>query len=134
MRPDAPYFITSPCQTILLVKMKSKWLIYILYWHIWLLTLPFSIQRVSHALEITINFYYPTIELFCLSFTQPLPWFQRFFAFFYSSQKLCLPNPFLFCAATTPRPPTPPPPPPPPINNDRSLIKPNFCQRIKVHI
>ena len=47
---------------------------------------------VSHALEITIHFYYPTLELFCFSFTQP---------FTYS--KFSLPNPFLFGA--------PPPPP-----------------------
>ena len=40
---------------------------------------------VSHALEMAINFHYPTLELFCFSFTQP---------FTYS--KFCLPNPFLF--------------------------------------
>jgi hypothetical protein len=45
---------------------------------------------VSHALEMTINLYYPTLELFCFSFTQP---------FTYS--KFSLPNPFLFGA--TPR-------------------------------
>ena len=45
---------------------------------------------VSHALEMTINLYYPTLELFCFSFTQP---------FTYS--KYSLPNPFLFVA--TPR-------------------------------
>ena len=44
----------------------------------------------SYALEMTINFYYPTLELFCFSFTQP---------FTYS--KFSLPNPFLFGA--TPR-------------------------------
>jgi hypothetical protein len=42
---------------------------------------------VSHALEMTIIFYYPTLELFCFLFTQP---------FTYS--KFSLPNPFLFGA------------------------------------
>jgi hypothetical protein len=54
---------------------------------------------VSHALEMTINLYYPTLELFCFSFTQP---------FTYS--KFSLPNPFLFGAT-------------PAINNERSLTK-----------
>ena len=52
-----------------------------------------SLQYFSEsiiALEMTINFYYPTLELFCFSFTQP---------FTYS--KFSLPNPFLFGA--TPR-------------------------------
>ena len=41
---------------------------------IWLLTLLFDIPNiwVSHALEMTINFYYATLELFCFSFTQPI--------------------------------------------------------------
>jgi hypothetical protein len=75
------------------------WLIYILYWHIydcWHCFLVSNIS-VSHALEMTINFYYPTLELFSFSFTQP---------FTYS--KFRLPNPFLFGAT-------------PAINNDRSL-------------
>jgi hypothetical protein len=58
--------------------------------------LVFNIS-VSHALEMTLNFYYPTLELFCLSFTQP-----------FTHSKFCLPNPFLFGAT-------------PAINNDRSL-------------
>jgi hypothetical protein len=39
---------------------------------IWLLTLKFSVFNiwVSHALEMTIHFYYPTFELFCFSFTR----------------------------------------------------------------
>jgi hypothetical protein len=35
-------------------------------------------------LETTIHFYYPTLELFCFSFTQP-----------FTHSKFCLPNPFL---------------------------------------
>jgi hypothetical protein len=52
----------------------------------------FSVSNISvgHALEMKINFCYSTLELFCLSFTQP---------FTYS--KFCLPNIFLFGA--TPR-------------------------------
>jgi hypothetical protein len=55
-------------------------------WHCFLV---FNIW-VRHALEMTINFYYPTLELFCCSFTQP-----------FTHSKFCLPNPFLFGA--TPR-------------------------------
>jgi hypothetical protein len=55
-------------------------------WHCFLV---FNIW-VSHALEMTINFYYPTLELFCFSFTQP-----------FTHSKFCLPKPFLFGA--TPR-------------------------------
>ena len=51
----------------------------------------------SHALEMTINFYYPNLELFCFSFTQS-----------FTHSKLCLPNPFLFGDT-----------PPPDINNDQ---------------
>ena len=58
---------------------------------------------MSHALEMTIHFYYPTLELFCFSFAQ-----------LFTHSKFCLPNPFLFGA--------PPPPPPPAINNDRSCL------------
>jgi hypothetical protein len=50
-------------------------------WHCFLV---FNIS-VSHALEMTINFYYPTLELFCFSFTQP-----------FTHSKFCLPNLFLF--------------------------------------
>jgi hypothetical protein len=50
-------------------------------WHCFLV---FNIW-VSHALEMTINFYYPTLELFCFSFAQP-----------FTHSKFCLPNPFLF--------------------------------------
>jgi hypothetical protein len=32
---------------------------------------------VSHALEMAINFYYPTLELFCFSFTQPFTHYER---------------------------------------------------------
>jgi hypothetical protein len=49
-----------------------------------------NILTVSHVFEMTIHFYYPTLELFCFSLTQP---------FTYS--KFCLPNLFLFGA--TPR-------------------------------
>jgi hypothetical protein len=49
-------------------------------WHCFLI---FNIW-VSHALEI--GFYYPTLELFCFSFTQP----------FTHSKLFCLANPFLF--------------------------------------
>jgi hypothetical protein len=45
---------------------------------------------MSDALEMATNFYYPTLELFCFSFTQP-----------FTHSKFCLPNPFLFGA--TPR-------------------------------
>ena len=41
----------------------------------------------SHALEMTIHFHYPTLELFCFSFTQP-----------FTHSKFCSPNPFLFDA------------------------------------
>jgi hypothetical protein len=49
----------------------------------------FSVSNISlsHALEMTIHFYSPTLELFCFTFTQP---------FTYS--KFCLPNPSLFGA------------------------------------
>jgi hypothetical protein len=56
-------------------------------WHC--LHLVFNIW-VSHALEMTIHFYYPTLELFCFSFTQP-----------FTHSKFCLPNPFLL-GATAP--------------------------------
>jgi hypothetical protein len=46
---------------------------------------------VIHALEMTVNFYYPTLELFCFSFTQP-----------FTHSKFCLTNPFLF-GATPPQ-------------------------------
>jgi hypothetical protein len=82
----------------------SDWLIDWFTYHtdIWLLTLllVFNIW-VSHALEMTINFYYPTLELFCFSFTQP-----------FTHSKFCLPNPFLFGAT-----------PPPSKKNDQSLTK-----------
>jgi hypothetical protein len=42
---------------------------------------------VSHALEMTIILYYPTLELFCFSFTQP-----------FTHSKFCLSNPFLSAA------------------------------------
>ena len=48
-----------------MIKMVTP-IIYILYWHIWLLTLPFS----SHALEMTINSYY-THPLSCFVFHLP---------------------------------------------------------------
>ena len=54
----------------------------------------------SHALEMTINLYYPTFELFCFSFTQP-----------FTHSKY----PTLFSSV-----------PPPAINNDRSLPT-KFC-------
>ena len=47
-------------------------------WHCFLV---FNIW-VSHALEMTIHFYYPTLELFCFSFIQP-----------FTHSKVCLPNP-----------------------------------------
>ena len=52
---------------------------------------------MNYALGMTINFYYPTLKLFCFSFTQP-----------FARSKFCLPNPFLFG-------------PTPTINNDPSL-------------
>jgi hypothetical protein len=52
---------------------------------------------VSHALEMTIHFYYPTLELFCFSFTQP-----------FITQNVVYPTLF----SSVPR---------PAINNDRSL-------------
>jgi hypothetical protein len=58
-------------------------------WHCWHCFLVFNIW-VSHALEMTIHFYHPTIELFCFSFTQP-----------FTHSNCCLPNPFLF--GPTPR-------------------------------
>jgi hypothetical protein len=39
----------------------------------------------------TIHFYYPTLELFGFSFTQP-----------FTHSKFCLPNPFLFVARLVP--------------------------------
>jgi hypothetical protein len=71
-------------------------------WHCFLV---FNIW-VSHALEMTINFYYPTLELFCFSLTQP-----------FTHSKFCLPNPLLFGAT-------------PAINNDRSLT--NFRTRTTI--
>ena len=76
----------------------SDWFIYCI--DIWLLTLLFSLQYLSHAIEMTTNVYYTNLELFCFSFTQP-----------FTHSKFYLPNPFFFGAT------------PPPINNDRSLIK-----------
>jgi hypothetical protein len=61
-------------------------------WHCFLF---FNIW-VNNALEMTINFYYPTLELFCFSFTQPFTHSQNFV------------YPTLFFSV--------------PINNDRSLI------------
>ena len=52
---------------------------------LWPLTLLFSLQ-VNHVLEMII-FFYPTLELFYFSFTQP-----------FTHTKFCLPNPFLFGA------------------------------------
>jgi hypothetical protein len=70
----------------------SDWFIYcIRTYDCWHCFLVFNIW-VSHALEITKNFHYPTLELFCFSFPQP-----------FTHSKFCLPNPFLFGA-------TPPPP------------------------
>jgi hypothetical protein len=63
-------------------------------WHCFLV----SNISVSHALEMTISFYYPTLELFCFSFTHLLLT-QNFV------------NQTLFSSV-----------PPPAINNDRSLI------------
>jgi hypothetical protein len=57
-------------------------------WHCFLV---FNIW-VRHALEMTIILYYPILELFCFSNTQP---------FTETYSKFCLPNPFLFGA--TPR-------------------------------
>jgi hypothetical protein len=59
----------------------SDWLIYILYWHMTVDIKVFNIW-VSHTLEMTIIFYYPTLELFFIYptfyslkilFTQPRP-------------------------------------------------------------
>jgi hypothetical protein len=68
----------------------SDWFTYCI--DIWLLTLKFSVFNiwVGHALEMTINFYHPTFELFRFSFTQH-----------FTHSKFSLPNPFLFGA--TPR-------------------------------
>ena len=62
---------------------------------------------VSDALEMTIHFYYPTLELFCFSFTQP---------FTYS--KFSLLNPFSSV-------------PPPAINNERSLREESIRTEVK---
>jgi hypothetical protein len=64
---------------------------------------------VSHALEMTINFYYPTLELFCFSLPSVL-FIQNFVYPTHSSSVS----------------------PPTPINNDRSLI--SWCKKIKTHI
>jgi hypothetical protein len=61
-----------------LIKIVTLiWLIHILYWQ---MTVEIAFQ--SPILEMTINFYYPTLELFCFSFTQP-----------FTHSKFCLPNP-----------------------------------------
>jgi hypothetical protein len=64
----------------------------VLTYDCWVLTYCFLVFNiwVSHAFEMTINFYYPTLELFCFSFTHP-----------FTHSKFCLRNPFLFSA--TPR-------------------------------
>jgi hypothetical protein len=63
----------------------SDWFTYCIdIYDCWHCFLVFNIW-VSHALEMTINFYYPTLELFCFSFTQPFTYW-----------KFCLPNPFGF--------------------------------------
>jgi hypothetical protein len=68
---------------------NSDWLIdlhIVLTYDCWHCFLIFNIW-VSHALEMTINFYYPTPEFFCFLFTKP-----------FTHSKFCLPNPFLFGA------------------------------------
>jgi hypothetical protein len=62
-------------------------------WHCFLV---FNIW-VSHALEMTISFYYPTLELLFFSFNKA-----------FTHSKFCLPNRYLFGATRA-------------INNDRSL-------------
>ena len=64
---------------------------------------------MSHALEMKIHFYYPTLQLFCFSFTQP---------FTYS--KFCL-YPTLFSSV-----------PPPAMKNDQSLRNGSLSQIILV--
>jgi hypothetical protein len=68
-------------------------------WHCFLVFNIWNDNKLikSHALEMTINFYYSTLELSWFSFTQH-----------FTHSKFCLPNPFLFGAT-------------PAINNDRSL-------------
>jgi hypothetical protein len=84
--------------------VSDWWFIHIiLTYNCWHCFLVFNIW-VSYALEMTMHFYYPTLELFCFSFTQP-----------FADSKFCLPNPFLFGANQ------PPPLPPPAINNERPL-------------
>ena len=75
----------------------SDWFTYCIDIDRWYCFLVFNIW-VNDALEMTINLYHPTLELFCFSFTQPF----THSTFVY---------PTLFSSA----------PPPPPINNDRSL-------------
>jgi hypothetical protein len=62
----------------------------VLTYDCWNCFLVFNIWA-SHALEMTIIFHYPTLELFCFSFTQP-----------FTHSKFCLPNPFLFGATSPP--------------------------------
>jgi hypothetical protein len=69
---------------------KSEYLHIELTYDCWHCFLVFNIWA-SHALEMTIHFNYPTLELFCFSFTQP-----------FTHSKFCLPNPFLF-GATSPQ-------------------------------
>jgi hypothetical protein len=71
---------------------------YLTYCHIDDCCFSVSNISVSHALEMTINFYHQTLELFSFSFTQP-----------FTHSKFCLLNPFLFGAT-------------PAINDDRFLI------------
>ena len=74
---------------------NSDWFTYCI--DIWHVDIAFSLQYLSESCFGTIHFYYPTLELFCFSFTQP-----------FTHSKFCLPNHFLFGAT-------------PAINNDRSL-------------
>jgi hypothetical protein len=62
----------------------SDWFIYCIdKCHCWHCFSVNNILTVSHVFEMTINFYYPTLELFCFSFTQPFTYL-----------KFCLPNLF----------------------------------------
>ena len=60
------FFGNTPFSSWLKIKIVTRFTYRI---DIWLLTLLLSLQYLSESCMLWINFYYPTLELFCFSFT-----------------------------------------------------------------
>jgi hypothetical protein len=58
---DTICFLTN--RKMIKIVTLIDWLIFILYWHTTVDSLVFN-NRVSHALDMTINFYYPPLSCF----------------------------------------------------------------------